>query len=45
LRLSRAASEMGAASTKVLSAAQSLSSQSCRLKLAVDKFLSTVTAA
>jgi methyl-accepting chemotaxis protein len=39
------ASETGAASSRVLSAAQLLSSDSQRLKLEVDKFLATVRAA
>ena len=39
------ASETGAASSRVLSAAQLLSSDSLRLKLEVEKFLSTVRAA
>ncbi len=41
----RGASETGSASSQVLSAAQSLSGDSNRLKLEVDKFLSTVRAA
>jgi methyl-accepting chemotaxis protein len=41
----RGASETGSASSQVLSAAQSLSSDSNRLKLEVDKFLDTVRAA
>lgn len=41
----RGASETGSASSQVLAAAQSLSSDSNRLKLEVDKFLSTVRAA
>ncbi len=41
----RGASETGAASSQVLSSAQSLSSDSNRLKLEVGKFLSTVRAA
>ncbi|MBV9458805.1 MAG: HAMP domain-containing protein [Bradyrhizobium sp.] len=41
----RGATETGTASTQVLSAAQSLSSDSNRLKLEVDKFLSNVRAA
>ena len=41
----RGASETGTASSQVLSAAQSLSSDSNRLKLEVGKFLSTVRAA
>jgi methyl-accepting chemotaxis protein len=41
----RGASETGSASSQVLSAAQSLSSDSNRLKLEVGKFLSTVRAA
>jgi hypothetical protein len=40
-----AASETGSASSQVLSAAQSLSSDSNRLKLEVGKFLDTVRAA
>jgi len=43
--VSRGASETGSASTQVLSSAQSLSGESNRLKLEVDKFLSTVRAA
>jgi methyl-accepting chemotaxis protein len=43
--LQRGASETGTASSRVLSAAQLLSSDSLRLKLEVDKFLSTVRAA
>jgi len=39
------AGETGAASAQVLSSAQSLSSESNRLRLEVDKFLSTVRAA
>jgi methyl-accepting chemotaxis protein len=39
------ASETGSASSQVLSAAQSLSSESARLKLEVGKFLSMVRAA
>jgi methyl-accepting chemotaxis protein len=39
------AGETGAASAQVLSSAQSLSSESSRLRLEVDKFLSTVRAA
>jgi methyl-accepting chemotaxis protein len=41
----RGASETGSASSQVLSAAQSLSGESNRLKLAVGKFLSSVRAA
>jgi methyl-accepting chemotaxis protein len=41
----RGASETGTASSQVLSSAQSLSSESNRLKLEVDKFLNTVRAA
>jgi len=41
----RGASETGSASSQVLSAAQSLSSDSNRLKLEVDKFLNSVRAA
>jgi len=41
----RGASETGSASTQVLSAAQSLSGESNRLKLEVGKFLSSVRAA
>jgi len=41
----RGASETGSASSQVLSSAQSLSSESNRLKLEVDKFLATVRAA
>ena len=41
----RGASETGSASSQVLSSAQSLSSESNRLKLEVDKFLNTVRAA
>ena len=41
----RGASETGSASSQVLSAAQSLSSESNRLKLEVGKFLDTVRAA
>jgi aerotaxis receptor len=41
----RGASETGSASAQVLSAAQSLSGDSNRLKLEVDKFLATVRAA
>jgi len=39
------ASETGSASSQVLSSAQSLSVESSRLKLEMDKFLSTVRAA
>jgi len=41
----RGASETGSASSQVLSSAQSLSSESNRLRLEVDKFLATVRAA
>jgi methyl-accepting chemotaxis protein len=41
----RGASETGSASTQVLSAAQSLSANSNRLKLEVGKFLNAVRAA
>ncbi len=41
----RGASETGTASSQVLSAAQSLSQDSNRLKLEVDRFLSNVRAA
>jgi methyl-accepting chemotaxis protein len=41
----RGAGETGSASSQVLSSAQSLSSESNRLKLEVDKFLNTVRAA
>ena len=41
----RGASETGSASAQVLSSAQSLSSESNRLRLEVDKFLNTVRAA
>jgi methyl-accepting chemotaxis protein len=41
----RGASETGSASSQVLFAAQSLSSDSNRLKLEVDKFLNSVRAA
>ena len=41
----RGTNDTGAASTQVLSAAQSLSRESSRLKLEVSKFLSTVRAA
>ena len=41
----RGAGETGSASTQVLSSAQSLSSESNRLRLEVDKFLATVRAA
>ena len=41
----RGASETGSASSQVLSSAQSLSSDSNRLKMEVDKFLATVRAA
>ena len=43
--VNRGASETGSASAQVLSSAQSMSSESARLKLEVDKFLSTVRAA
>jgi methyl-accepting chemotaxis protein len=43
--VNRGAGETGTASAQVLSSAQSLSSDSNRLKLEVDKFLSTVRAA
>jgi methyl-accepting chemotaxis protein len=43
--LQRGASETGTASSRVLSAAQLLSGDSLRLKLEVEKFLSTVRAA
>jgi methyl-accepting chemotaxis protein len=43
--LQRGASETGTASSRVLSAAQLLSSDSLRLQLEVEKFLSTVRAA
>jgi methyl-accepting chemotaxis protein len=43
--VNRGAGETGAASAQVLSSAQSLSSESGRLRLEVDKFLSTVRAA
>jgi methyl-accepting chemotaxis protein len=39
------ASETGSASSQVLSSAQSLSVESSRLKLEMDKFLNTVRAA
>ena len=41
----RGAGETGSASSQVLSSAQSLSSESNRLKLEVDRFLNTVRAA
>jgi methyl-accepting chemotaxis protein len=41
----RGASATGSASTQVLSAAQSLSGESARLKLEVGKFLDSVRAA
>jgi methyl-accepting chemotaxis protein len=41
----RGASETGSASSHVLSAAQSLSGDSSRLKVEVDKFLNSVRAA
>jgi methyl-accepting chemotaxis protein len=43
--VNRAASETGAASENVFSAAQSLSKESSHLKIEVDKFLTTVAAA
>ena len=43
--MNRGASETGTASGKVLSAAQSLSKESNRLKVEVERFLSTVRAA
>jgi methyl-accepting chemotaxis protein len=43
--VNRGAAETGSASSQVLSSAQSLSQESNRLKLEVDKFLSTVRAA
>jgi methyl-accepting chemotaxis protein len=43
--VNRGAGETGSASAQVLSSAQSLSGESNRLKLEVDKFLSTVRAA
>jgi hypothetical protein len=43
--VNRGAGETGSASSQVLSSAQSLSSESSRLKLEVNKFLSTVRAA
>lgn len=43
--VNRAASETGAASENVLSAAQSLSKESSHLKIEVNKFLTTVAAA
>lgn len=43
-QVSRGSSESGAASAQVLSAAQSLSSESARLKIEVDQFLATVRA-
>jgi methyl-accepting chemotaxis protein len=43
--VNRGAGETGSASTQVLASAQSLSSESNRLKLEVDKFLMTVRAA
>jgi len=45
INVERGASETGAASSRVLSAAQSLSSDSNRLKLEVEKFLATIRAA
>jgi len=41
----RGAAETGSASSEVLSAAQSLSTESNRLKLEVGKFMDTVRAA
>lgn len=43
--VNRGAGETGSASAQVLSSAQSLSNESSRLKLEVDKFLTTVRAA
>ncbi len=43
--VNKGAAETGAASAQVLSSAQSLSGESSRLKLEVDRFLSTVRAA
>jgi methyl-accepting chemotaxis protein len=43
--VNRGAAETGSASSQVLSSAQSLSQESNRLKMEVDKFLSTVRAA
>jgi methyl-accepting chemotaxis protein len=43
--VNRGAGETGSASSEVLSSAQSLSQESSRLKLEVDKFLATVRAA
>ena len=43
--VSAGAAKTGAASTQVLSAAQSLADQSGRLKAEVDRFLATVRAA
>jgi methyl-accepting chemotaxis protein len=43
--VNRSAMETGAASTKVLSSAQSLSEESHRLKVELERFLSTVRAA
>jgi methyl-accepting chemotaxis protein len=43
--VNRGASETGSASAQVLSSAQSMSSESTRLKVEVEKFLSTVRAA
>ncbi len=43
--VSQGASETGSASSQVLASAQSLSSESSRLKLEVEKFLTTVRAA
>ena len=43
--VNRGAGETGSASSQVISLAQSLSSESSRLKVEVDKFLSTVRAA
>jgi methyl-accepting chemotaxis protein len=43
--VNRGASETGSASAQVLTSAQSLSSESSRLKAEVGKFLNTVRAA
>jgi methyl-accepting chemotaxis protein len=43
--VSRGAAETGAASSQVLTSAQSLANESNRLKLEMDKFLATVRAA
>jgi methyl-accepting chemotaxis protein len=43
--MKRGAGETGSASTKVLSSAQSLSKESNRLKVEVERFLGTVRAA